>query len=225
VQEKTVNSKSKGFTASNLSAQSAMAQIERGGCSQRSPLAGVKRNMTSEIRSSGLDLGFVIAFVAPGFVAFYALSYHMPMAGEWMNAASKANQGVGVFLFVLLASLAMGLIVSGIRALTIDKFLCFRRLLGLIAVPKVAIDWAQVDSEKLPIILTVRDAFYRHYQFYSNSLVALIFWAFSRATAEEPRLPWGLWVVVVLGLCALLFSARDSLSRYEKAIRQIFERK
>lgn len=181
--------------------------------------------MASEIKSSGLDLGFVIAFVAPGFVAFLALSYHMPVASSWMNAASTADQGVGVFLFVLLASSAMGLIVSGVRALTIDNLLFWQRLPQKLRVQRPSVKWGKLDSEKLAILVTVRDAFYRHYQFYSNTLVALVFWATSRATANRPCLSWWHWPAIAAGIGALLFSARDSLSRYGDAVKQLFEPK
>lgn len=181
--------------------------------------------MASETRSSGLDPGFVIAFVAPGFVAFLALSYHLPAAGAWMDAASKAEQGVGVFLFVLLASLAMGLIVSGVRALTIDNILCCQWLPRRFIVRRPVIRWDKVDSETLPIVLTVRDALYRHYQFYSNTLVALIFWTLSHATAEVASLSYGQMVVIIIALIALLFSARDSLLRYTNAVNQMFQSK
>lgn len=181
--------------------------------------------MGSEIKSSVLDLGFVIAFVAPGFVAFPALSYHMPAAGAWMDAASKADQGVGVFLFVLLASLAMGLIVSGVRALTVDNLLFCQGLPQKLRVQKPAIKWGELNGEKLTILVTVRNAFYRHYQFYSNTLVALVFWTACRATADRPSLACWQWVAIGAGIGALLFSARDSLSRYGEAVRQLFEPK
>lgn len=179
--------------------------------------------MASETKPSGLDLGFVIAFVAPGFVAFLALSYHVPAANAWMDAASKAKQGVGVFLFVLLASLAMGLIVSGVRALSIDKLLRCPWLLRKFAVPAIAFDWAGLEGKKLPVLLTVRDAYFRHYQFYSNTLVALVLWAVSHATSGVASLSCGQRVVISIGIIALLLSARDSLLGYTRAANQIFK--
>lgn len=79
--------------------------------------------MASDLSVSNLDFGVVIALVAPGFVTFQAVSYHMPTARAWMDAATNREQSVGVFLFVLLASLAIGVVVSGVRALVIDRFL------------------------------------------------------------------------------------------------------
>lgn len=176
--------------------------------------------MASDLKPSSLDFGVVIAFVAPGFVAFQAASYHMPTARAWMAAASEKEQSVGVFLFVLLASLSMGLVVSGVRALAIDNLLRFRHLLRRLVVPELTLDWSKVDDKRLLVLVTIRDAHYRHYQFYSNTLVALLFWAFSRAFASEPSLPWQHWALITAAVVALLLSARDSLLRYVTAVHQ-----
>jgi hypothetical protein len=176
--------------------------------------------MASELKPSSLDFGVVIAFVAPGFVAFKAASYHMPTARAWMDAASNKEQSVGVFLFVLLASLSMGLVVSGVRALAIDNLLRSPRILGRFVVPQITFDWAQVDDKKLSILLTLRDSYFRHYQFYSNTLVALVFWTFSRAFATGPSLPWQQWALIGTGIIALLLSARDSFLRYSDSVNR-----
>ena len=78
--------------------------------------------MASELKPS-MDFETIIAFVAPGFITFHALSYHMPIARALMDAASNREQSVGVFLFALLGSISLGLLVSGVRALTVDYFL------------------------------------------------------------------------------------------------------
>jgi type II secretory pathway component PulF len=91
--------------------------------------------MATDLKPSDLDYGIIIAFVAPGFVAFHAASYQLPTAKAWMAAASDKEQSVGVFLFVLLASLCGGLIVSGVRALVIDNLLKSSVVLRKLAVP------------------------------------------------------------------------------------------
>jgi hypothetical protein len=79
--------------------------------------------MSSEIKTSSLDFGTVIAFVTPGFIGLYALSYHVPTARSWLDAATNKEQSVGVFLMVLLASIAIGLVISGMPQLVIDNLL------------------------------------------------------------------------------------------------------
>jgi hypothetical protein len=177
--------------------------------------------MASDFKASSLDFGVVIAFVAPGFLAFQAVAIYMPSAAALMTAAAEKDQGVGVFLFVVLASLSIGLVVSGVRAITLDNLLRFQHL-GSFAVPQLRLNWSRVDDKNLPILLTIRDGHFRHYQFYANTLVAVVVWAIARVAAPGPALHWQHWALIVAVLLALLFSARDSLRRYVIAVNETF---
>jgi hypothetical protein len=179
--------------------------------------------MASDTQTAGLDFGAVIAFVAPGFVVVHAVSYHLPVATAWMEAASAKEQGIGIFLFVLLASLSLGLVVSGLRWIVIDTLLhhpCLRTF----AVPKLSLNWWSQVDERLPLLLTIRDNYYRYYQFYANTLVALLLWILARACADNaPSVGWPYWAVLVIVAIALLLSARDALFRYVTAVNQIIK--
>jgi hypothetical protein len=173
---------------------------------------------------SSLDFGIIIAFVAPGFVALQAASYYVPTIAQWMTAASEKEQSIGVFMFVLLASLSMGLVVSGVRALVVDKLLrC--RLLRKYAVLPLALDWSKVDEKKLPILITIRDAHYRHYQFYSNTLIALVSWMASHGFAGSLGAPWHApeWALMAVAAVALLLSARQSFRLYVDGVNQLID--
>lgn len=176
--------------------------------------------MAADLKPSNLDFGVLIAFVAPGFVALQGGSYHVPTARAWMAAAIEKEQGVGVFLFVLLASLSLGLVVSGVRALAIDNLLRFRWLLRRLVVPGLSLDWSKVDDKKLPVLLVIRDGYFRHYQFYSNTLVALLLWTLSHAFSTEPSMSWQYRALIAAALLALLFSARESLLRYVNGVHE-----
>lgn len=179
--------------------------------------------MSSEIKTSSLEFGTVIAFVAPGFVGFYAVSYHVATARAWLDAASNKEQTVGVFLLVLLASIAIGLILSGVRQLVIDRILC-SRWLGGYALPRLNLDWSQIDDKNLSVLTTIRDGYYWYYQFYSNSCIALTLLLAARAKSSAPGLHWWQWAVISFGVVALLLSARYSLQRYGNALSQAFDR-
>jgi len=180
--------------------------------------------MAEDLKPSSLDFGVVIAFVAPGFVAFLAASYHLPTAGAWMAAASDKQQSVGVFLFVVLASLSLGLVVSGVRSLLVDRLICCR-LLGGLRAPSLNLNWSRVDGKNLTLLLTIRDNHYRYYQFYSNSLVASVLWTLARTFSSAPALPWRFWTLVTGILLALLLAARESWVRYVTAVNQALEPK
>ncbi len=178
--------------------------------------------MASETQfPSGLDFGTVLAFVAPGFVVVHAVSYHLPVAAAWMAAASDQEQSVGLFLFVLLASVSFGLVVSGLRWIIIDTVIHWPAL-GRFAVQRLSLDWSRVDGGCLPVLLTIRDNFYRYYQFYANTLTALLLWIPARAFAPGPTVDWPYWVVLTLTGVALLLSARNAMSNYVKAVHQVF---
>jgi hypothetical protein len=175
--------------------------------------------MASNLKTSALDYGVVIAFLAPGFVAFAGASEAIPRIVTWMTAAAETEQTVGIFLFVLLASLSIGLAVSGVRALVIDHLLRWR-LLGKFAVPQLQLDWGRVDEENLPVLITIRDSHYRYYQFYSNTLVALVFAGIVRLIWGTTSSSWELILVLVLIIVILFLSARESLLHYVTGMNQ-----
>ena len=171
---------------------------------------------------SGLDFGVVIAFVAPGFVALQAAASYVHTVAQWMAAASEKEQSIGVFLFVLLASLSVGLAVSGVRALLVDGLLRWS-FWGKCAVPQLNLDWSKVDDKTLPVLVTIRDAHYRFYQFYSNTLVALVFWMVSHVLSRSSTAPWHWqrWALIGSTTLLLLLSAHNSCRRYTDGVNKL----
>ena len=163
--------------------------------------------VAADIKPESIDFGVVIAFLAPGFVAFKALSSVSPMASEWLNLSAHGQQNLGVFLFVGLASLSLGLAVSGVRALLLDYV--FFRLLDARQPP---VDWKKVKDAAL--LITVRDGYYRYFQFYGNVAVAVaaLLLAF-RGSFRWQLLCWG-----GVAVSMLLLSAFGSLRGYIRAL-------
>ena len=176
--------------------------------------------MSDELKGSSLEFGTIIAFVAPGFLALKAAAYHLPTAHNWMQAASDKDQNVGVFLFALLASLSLGLAVSGVRALLIDGLLSWE-MLGPLKLPKLTIDWKALDEKGLAKLVALRDNYYRFYQFYSNTMVALAVWIVARSTSDMPPLAGQSWVALVAILVVLLLAARQQLNLYYAAVNAL----
>lgn len=67
--------------------------------------------------------GLLLAFVLPGFVGLWALSYFEPTLGQWFSTAADKDTSVGSFFFVVLASIGMGVFVSGLRWLLTEAML------------------------------------------------------------------------------------------------------
>lgn len=75
------------------------------------------------------SFGLLIAYLLPGLIGLYGASL-------WSNAVSKvfstfltSSSNVGLFILILLGSLVVGLVVSGLRWLLVEVLL-FQSLFG-----------------------------------------------------------------------------------------------
>jgi hypothetical protein len=77
-------------------------------------------------KSDAIDknFGVVIAFWLPGFILSWGLTYSFPELDKLLPGSTEAEAPtVGGFLYVTLASLAIGLMVSALRWMLVDTFL------------------------------------------------------------------------------------------------------
>ena len=70
---------------------------------------------------SNENFGLVIAYVLPGFVALWGVSYFSPTVESWITATQQGAPSVAGFMYVTVASLAAGLTVSAVRWAIIDN--------------------------------------------------------------------------------------------------------
>lgn len=155
------------------------------------------------------NFGIVIAFLLPGFVLLWGLSYSSPDIAAWLAKASgETSPSIGGFLYSALASLALGLVISAIRWVFIDH------LLGWMDIKDPGIDIAKLtDKDKAAAFLMVVENHYRYYQYYANTLVAVI-GAFVAAYVGDRELTW-LNGITAFFLAAILFwGSADALKKY-----------
>lgn len=156
---------------------------------------------------SGRNFGLLIAYVLPGFVALWGLSYPSEAVRSWVTGAGTTGPGVGSVLHVVLGSVACGMTASAVRWAALD-WVHHRS-----GVPRPL--W---DDSRLPERLVAYEFFieihYRYYQFYGNSLVSLLFtyalWRHSGMAAG-----WG-WIdagVLFIG-GVFIAGSRDALRKY-----------
>lgn len=69
---------------------------------------------------SNQNFGLVIAYLLPGFVALWGVSYFSPTVASWITASQHDTPTVAGFMYVTLASLASGVTVSAVRWAIID---------------------------------------------------------------------------------------------------------
>jgi len=175
--------------------------------------------MANEERPPWIDFGAVIAFLAPGFIVFGTYLRHLPQNERWIDVAAPKDQGLGSFSLVVLASLAVGLVVSGLRDLIIDWPL--RQFRKKKRVKPIAVDWSKITKDNLKYLLLARDNYFRFYQFYANSAVGLAISAIANAVWSMPSWRLGLLTMEVLVIVALVIAAARELTRYLDAVSEL----
>lgn len=158
---------------------------------------------------SSRNFGIAIAYLVPGFIVMLAFTSVSSMVSAWVEAGPGTQPSVGGFMFVTLASLAAGLVVSAIRWACIDSLHHMTGIRG----PK----WSFVElQENLAAFLMFVEFHYRYYQFYANTFVAIAFAYCVHVVAGCgwcDGLGWKDFGFVVIE--AVLFAAsRDTLRKY-----------
>ena len=71
----------------------------------------------------GKSFGLIIAFLIPGMVGLYAVSIYVPVIREWFGIAVDQSTTIGGFLFVIVASIGMGVFISGMRWFVLEHLI------------------------------------------------------------------------------------------------------
>ena len=164
------------------------------------------------------NFGLIIAFLLPGFVLLYGLSFSSNDVSVWLQTSSvKDAPTVGGFLYSTLASLALGLIVSAVRWLLIDH------LLWLTGTRDPGLKFANLDhKDTLAAFNEVIANHYRYYQYYANTLVAVV-GAFGIYLAAGHHASGAAWTAIVALAVVLFLGSRDALSKYFARAKQILD--
>lgn len=155
------------------------------------------------------NFGLLIAYLLPGFVVLWGVSYHEVTVRSWLRATAPDAPSIGGFLYATLASTALGLIVSAVRWAVID------RVLSWLGVRQPEWDF-ELFSERLAAYEVLVSNHYRYYQFYANTFVALLFTYSSRLTLLTT---WGrreawIFLAVIVTEAILFVGSRDTLKKY-----------
>ncbi|MHB8974001.1 MAG: hypothetical protein ACYC3X_27675 [Pirellulaceae bacterium] len=165
---------------------------------------------------SNQNFGLMIAYLLPGFVSLWGVSYFSPTVDAWINTSQQGSPSVAGFMYVTLASLAAGVTVSAVRWALIDHL---HHATGV--VPPA---WKFGNLEgKLQSYLTLIENHYRYYQFYSNMFVAGAFaylaCVFSDGLQSTHHIgaTVGFFVVEII----LFAGSRDTLQKYYTRTQQL----
>lgn len=158
---------------------------------------------------NGTNFGLVIAFLLPGFICLWGLSFSFeglePLLGG-IKSSDDAN--LGNFLFSILTSLAIGLLLSAIRWALIDH------LMPCMGIEKPPFNYrALAKPDNREAFDRIVENHYRYYQYYSNSFVAIVIALVTYCFQKEPPV-WWIWLCLLGVSVALILGCRDAMSRY-----------
>ena len=161
------------------------------------------------------NFGLLIAYLAPGFTTLWGLSHFSPTLRSWLGSAASTQPTVGGFLYVTVASVAVGLTVSAVRWAMIDT------LHHSTGVAQPDWDFAKL-RESVVGFNVLNELYYRYYQFYANMLVAVLLLYFGRRAASGWASPvdWEDAGFAVIELI-LFAGSRDTLVKYYRRTEQL----
>lgn len=152
----------------------------------------------------------LMEFLLPGLIAVRALSYMSATLSRWISASVELGPSAATaFIYVLLASLMVGLMLGVIRWATLDQ------LHSWTGIPRPSLDYSKLNDENVRTYRLVDSGFYRYYKFYGHSFVALAILLtariiFVRLTCSTD---WAIAILIGVAMLLLYFASRDSLKR------------
>ena len=161
----------------------------------------------------GKSFGLIIGFLIPGMIGLYGASLHVEIFREWFGIAANAESPtVGGFLFVVVASIGMGVFISNLRWLVLERWIWRRR-------PP---DHDASGRRKTQTELVYQNLVWQFYQFYlfaANTMFALVllYVAWLAAELASAGFRRGLFLPVSFLIPAsyvLYENAKESLKRY-----------
>lgn len=165
------------------------------------------------------NFGVVIAFWLPGFVLLWGLTYSFPEVSKFLPKSTETEAPtVGGFLYVTLASLAVGLMVSAVRWMLVDIFLH-----DVTRVKRPNIDFGKLTEKDAYLAFQgIVENHYRYYQYYANTLVALVAAFFTYLIVHGVnQVSWFLWTAFIISCFSLSLASRDCLVKYCTRAEQI----
>lgn len=164
------------------------------------------------------NFGLSIAFLLPGFILIWSLSFSWPEIWLWFKSTDSDSPTVGNFLYATLASLAIGLLISAVRWFFVDHLFsfCGGRVNVIKGLKRPRLDLSSLsNADILAAYNGAVENHYRYYQYYSNSLVAVIIGFGSYAYTKSALLS-RLSILVGFVSLILLLASGDSLSKYSR---------
>ncbi len=164
---------------------------------------------------SNSNFGPLIAFLVPGLTALLGASQISPTLQSWIAMGSVNPPTIGGFLYLTVASITVGMVVSAIRWAVVDSVHAWTGL----RMPPLDFHRLKDSVEAIQLLIEIH---YRHYQFYANMFIATIV-AYVCYRRNLPELISVGWIDVGVGCLLVIFAAasRDTLRKYYRRSEQV----
>jgi len=170
------------------------------------------------------SFGYLIAFLLPGVLGLYALSYWFPEAGALLQHILKADATVGPSLVFLLVAVGVGLCLSAVRYFILQRGLYRKKCLAENL-------HRRLKPDQLALFNAYAEQHYRYHQFYGNCWVAILilfvgWWWPGQWPFDNHPFNWRtLWLIVGIAAFELLLeeSSRDAFAQYIKKCNALVE--
>jgi len=165
---------------------------------------------------STANFGLLIAYVLPGITAVWGASHLSPTLRTWLGSASNEVPTIAGFLYVTLAAVAAGLIVSTVRWMVVDT------VHYLTGVSRPRLDFSRF-GEKVMAYDKLGEVHYRYYQHYSGMLVSLVFsWLCRRLALGFSSTPFEWLDLAFFALAGIFFvGSRDTFRKYNQRLTMV----
>ncbi|MEM9167042.1 MAG: hypothetical protein AAGB48_08450 [Planctomycetota bacterium] len=160
--------------------------------------------------------GLLIAYIAPGFIGLWGASYLYPDLRDLLIGSRQEGPSLGGFLYVTVASIASGMLANAVRWALLDSM---HHATGL-----KRPDWDDGRlHDRVVAYEWLVENHYRHYQFYGNTLVTLLFaWLCWRGSIADSRMGFDeLDVTMCFVVLVLALGSRSTLNRYYQRVDRL----
>ncbi len=161
------------------------------------------------------NFGPLIAYLVPGATALWGVSEFAPALRSWFAIVPMQTPTIGGFLYLTVASIASGMVVSAVRWAVVDTL---HRVTGL---PLPALGFSKLgrNVEAFNLLIEIH---YKHFQFYANEFVALAV-AYASYRIKQGTI-WPLdWLDggFLATEAILMLASRDTLRKYDLRSQQL----
>jgi hypothetical protein len=161
------------------------------------------------IEVSTNNFGILIAYLLPGFVTVWGISFFSKTVRGWLGASTLNAPTVGGFLYVTLGSIAAGLVISMVRWAILDG------IHHETGIPEPKWKFSQLE-DKLNAFEGLVEYHYRYYQFNSNMFLAVVFTYVAWLLSHQISFYQAGWMNLVFLFLEAVFwlGSRDTLRKY-----------